>query len=70
MTVARQQSAKMWELRAVLSLARFSRNQGKPANAYELLALVYNWFTEGFGTSDLKHARELLEQCSNLHRAS
>ena len=48
LTVARQQQAKSWELRAAMSLARLWRSQGKVQQARELLAPVYGWFTEGF----------------------
>jgi predicted ATPase len=61
LTVARHQQAKSWELRAAMSLARLRRDQGKPDEAYELLAPVYKWFTEGFGTRDLREAKALLE---------
>ncbi len=62
LTVARQQDAKSWELRAAMSLARLWRDQGKPQQARELLAPVYGWFTEGFDTLDLKEAKVLLEE--------
>jgi predicted ATPase len=61
LTVARQQQAKSWELRAAMSLARLWRDQGKVQQANELLAPVYGWFTEGFDTRDLKEAKALLE---------
>ena len=60
--VARQQQAKSWELRAAISLSRLWQRQGKRATAYELLAEVYGWFTEGFDTADLKEAKALLEE--------
>jgi predicted ATPase len=60
--IARQQSAKSWELRAAMSLARLWRDQGKVQQARELLAPVYGWFTEGFDTRDLKEAKALLQQ--------
>ena len=60
LTVARQQQAKSWELRAAMSLARLWRDQGKVQQARELLAPVYGWFTEGFDTRDLKEAKVLL----------
>jgi predicted ATPase len=60
LSVARQQQAKSWELRASMSLARLWRDQGKPQQARELLAPVYGWFTEGFDTLDLKEAKALL----------
>ena len=61
LSVARQQQAKSWELRAAMSLARLWRDQGKPQQARDLLAPVYGWFTEGFDTRDLKDAKALLE---------
>jgi predicted ATPase len=60
--VARRQSAKFWELRAAMSLARLWQQQGRKEEARELLAPVYDWFTEGFDTRDLKDAKALLEQ--------
>ena len=61
LSVARQQQAKSWELRAAMSMARLWRDQGKVQQARELLAPVYGWFTEGFDTIDLKEAKILLE---------
>ena len=60
--IARQQQAKSWELRAAISLARLWQQQGKQAEARELLAPVYDWFTEGFDTKDLQEAKVLLEE--------
>ena len=60
--VARRQEAKSWELRAAMSLSRLWQQQGKRAEAYELLAPVYGWFTEGFDTADLQEAKTLLEE--------
>jgi predicted ATPase len=62
LTVARWQSAKFWELRAALDLARLWRDQGKREQAHDLLAPVYGWFTEGFDTPVLQHAKTLLDQ--------
>ena len=62
--IARHQQAKSWELRAAMSLARLWQGQGKTTEARALLAPVYNWFTEGFDTADLKDAKELLDQLS------
>jgi predicted ATPase len=62
LAVARQQSAKMWELRAAVSFARLRRNQHRRADAREFLAPVYEWFTEGFDTPDLKEAKALLDK--------
>jgi class 3 adenylate cyclase/predicted ATPase len=59
--VARAQQAKSWELRAAMSMARLRRDQGKWDEARDLLAPVYNWFTEGFDTRDLKEAKALLD---------
>jgi TOMM system kinase/cyclase fusion protein len=59
--IARQQSAKSLELRAVMSLSRLWRHQGEAARARKILAGTYGWFTEGFDTSDLREARVLLE---------
>lgn len=60
--VARAQDAKSWELRAATSLARHWAEQGKRHDAHDLLAPVYGWFTEGFGTPDLKEAKALLDE--------
>jgi predicted ATPase len=62
LSVARQQQAKSFELRAAMSMARLWRDQGKQERARELLAPVYGWFTEGFDTRDLKEAKALLEE--------
>jgi predicted ATPase len=62
--VARRQSAKLYELRAASSLARMRRDQGKRAEARDLLASIYGWFTEGFGTPYLKEAKALLDELS------
>jgi predicted ATPase len=69
LAVARRQSAKLWELRSATSLARLWRDQGKPAEAHELLAPVYGWFTEGFDTADLKGAKALLERLAARARS-
>ena len=63
--VASIQHAKLLELRASTSLARFWRDQGKPQQARELLAPVYGWFTEGFDTLDLKEAKALLDDLAS-----
>ncbi|HWX34581.1 MAG TPA: hypothetical protein VNZ53_45025, partial [Steroidobacteraceae bacterium] len=65
LTVARQQQAKSWELRAAMSMARLWRDQGKRDEARELLAPVYGWFTEGFDTRDLKEAKALLTELAS-----
>ena len=59
--VARHQQAKSLELRAAMSLSRLWQQQGKRAEARELLAPIYGWFTEGFDTADLQEAKALLE---------
>jgi tetratricopeptide (TPR) repeat protein len=64
--IAQQQSAKLLELRAAISLARLWRDQGKPAQAHALLAPVYGWFTEGFGTPVLQEAKALLEELADV----
>ena len=61
LSVARQQQAKSWELRAAMSMARLWRDQGKQ-QARELLAPIYGWFSEGFDTLDLKEAKALLDE--------
>jgi class 3 adenylate cyclase/predicted ATPase len=66
MDVAKRQQAKSWELRAATSLARLWQCQDKRQEAYDLLASVYNWFTEGFDTADLQEAKALLEALSSL----
>jgi predicted ATPase len=60
--IARGQSAKLWELRAAISLARLWRDQGRNADAHHLLSPIYAWFSEGFGSADLKVARLLLDE--------
>ena len=60
--VARRQSAKSVELRAATSLARLWQKQGKKAEARQMLAEIYNWFTEGLDTKDLQEAKALLAQ--------
>ena len=57
---AHRQQAKSLELRAATSLARLWQQQGKRQDAYDLLAPVYGWFTEGFDTADLQEAKALL----------
>ncbi len=62
LATARRQGIKPFELRAAASIARLRRDQGKPAAARDLLAPIYDWFTEGFDTPDLKDARALLDE--------
>jgi class 3 adenylate cyclase/predicted ATPase len=59
--VARRQSAKSLELRSTMSLARLLASQGRPAEARPILSEIYEWFTEGFDTADLKDAKSLLD---------
>jgi predicted ATPase len=61
LAVARRQQARALELRAAMSLTRLWQQQGKRAEAHQLLAEVYGWFTEGFDTADLREAKALLE---------
>jgi predicted ATPase len=65
LAAAREQQAKSWELRAAMSMARLWRDQGKGAEARNVLAPVYSWFTEGFDTLDLKEAEALLSDLSS-----
>ena len=60
--IARNQSAKLWELRATVSLARLLAWQGRRDEARTSLAEIYNWFTEGFDLPDLKDAKALLDE--------
>ena len=60
--IAEEQEAKIWELRVAVSLARLRRDQGRYAEARNLLAPVYGWFTEGFDTPVLQDAKAVLDQ--------
>ena len=62
LSIAEEQGAKLWELHAAVSLARLWRDRGQRAEARDLLEPVYGWFTEGFGTRDLKEAKVLLDE--------
>jgi predicted ATPase len=62
--IARRQQAKSLELRAVMSLSRLRQSQGKKDEARQMLAEIYNWFTEGFDTKDLQEAKVLLDELS------
>ena len=62
--IARRQQAKSLELRAATSLSRLWQQQGKRTEAYDLLAPIYGWFTEGFDTPDLRQAEALIEELS------
>jgi class 3 adenylate cyclase/tetratricopeptide (TPR) repeat protein len=63
--VARKQNAKSWELRATVSLARLLASSGRRDETHAMLTDIYNWFTEGFDTADLKDAKALLEELNN-----
>ena len=67
LTVARRQEAKSLELRAAMSLSRLWQQKSKRAEARELLAPLYGWFTEGFDTPDLQDAKALLEELAGEH---
>ena len=64
-SLAKEMGAKAWELRSTTSLARLLAPQGRRDEAREMLAEIYNWFTEGFDTVDLKDAKALLDELSN-----
>ena len=64
LTIAQRQQAKSLELRILASVARQRRDLGKRQEAYDLLAPIYDWFTEGFDTTDLKDAKTLLDELS------
>jgi predicted ATPase len=64
-SLAQKMSAKAWELRATTSLARLLRDNNRRDEARALLADIYNWFTEGFDTADLKDAKALLDELSD-----
>jgi predicted ATPase len=60
--IARRQSARLFELRATVSLARLLRDTNRRDEVRAMLAEIYNWFTEGFDTADLKDAKALLDE--------
>jgi predicted ATPase len=62
--VARRQQARFWELRATVDLARLWQEQGRVEEARQMLAAIYDWFTEGFDTPDLMEAKALLDELS------
>jgi len=62
LSIARLQGARLWELRAAVSLASLWADRGQRAQARDLLTPIYAWFTEGFDTADLKDAKALLDQ--------
>jgi predicted ATPase len=63
--IARKQKAKSWELRAATSMARLLRARGKRAVARDILTPIYDWFTQGFDTLDLREARALLDDLAS-----
>ena len=63
--IAQTMSAKSWQLRATMSLARLLRGTGRRDDARTMLANIYNWFTEGFDTADLKDAKTLLDELAD-----
>ena len=65
--VARRQGAQSFELRAATRLARLWQEQGRGSEAYQVLAPVYGWFTEGFDTLDLKEAKGILDGLRKAH---
>jgi predicted ATPase len=62
LTIAAEQGARFWELRAATSLARLRREQGRHAEGRDVLEPIYGWFTEGFDTADLNAAKGLLDE--------
>jgi len=62
LAIAVEQQAKLWELRAAVSLARLCRDQGRHTDARDLLEPIYGWFTEGFDTPDLREAKALIDE--------
>jgi len=62
LTIARQQQARWWELRAATNLAKHWHDEGKYFEAYSLLQPVYGWFVEGLDTASLKDAKALLDK--------
>jgi len=68
--LAQKMSAKAWELRTTASLARLLASEDRSDEARTMLAEIYNWFTEGFDTPDLKEAKALLEELGAGHSSS
>ena len=66
LTIAQQQQARWWELRAATSLAKYWHDEGKYLEAYSLLQPVYSWFVEGFDTTYLRDAKALLDELRDL----
>ncbi len=63
--LAQKMGAKAWELRATMSLARLLQSKGRREEAHDMLAEIYNWFTEGFDTVDLREAKALLDELAS-----
>jgi predicted ATPase len=66
LTIAQQQQARWWELRAANDLAKHGHSEGRYVEANSLLLPIYNWFVEGFDTQDLKDAKTLLDKLREL----
>ena len=66
LTIAQQQQARWWELRAATTLAKHWHDEGKYLEAYSLLQPIYGWFVEGFDTTPLKDAKALLGELRDL----
>jgi predicted ATPase len=62
LSIASEQEATLWAVRAAASFARLRRDQGRRVEARNLLAPIYGWFTEGFDTPDLREAKALLDE--------
>jgi len=62
--VAREQSARWWQLRTTTSLAKLLRSTGRTEDAHKMLAEIYKCFSEGFDLPDLKEAKALLDELS------
>src|SRR5262249_50629735 len=62
LTIAQQQQARWWELRAATSLAKYWRDEGRAGEGYRLLQPVYSWFAEGFDTTYLRSPKALVDQ--------
>jgi predicted ATPase len=70
LSVAREQQAKSWELRAATTLARLLASCGDSARAVQVLTPVYNWFTEGRDTKDLQEAAQLLDELGGVTKSN
>ena len=61
LSIAQEQGARLWESRAATSLALLRREQGRHAEARDVVTPIHGWFTEGFNTADLNEAKALLD---------